>query len=836
MNLSPARWIWFPSQRTLANTFVLFRKEISLVQKPKQAVAWITADSRYRFVVNGRRVGWGPAPCDPRELDVDPVDLTPYLQAGKNVLAVEVLYYGTGDGTWVMGKPGLIFRLEVEPEGHPVQRMVSDDSWLCFLDRAHRPGQYKRWFLRALQEEFDARLHPRDWDQIDYVPDKRWLPAMYLDAPADKPAFCSHYKDYLEESGAYPPDASSYSLTERAIPAMNESEVAASRLSQFARVEWQRDPLDWFEFRTPKAFQIIKALLPEKISDSQWLLSPDSSSATLLATFEFEEQIVGWPYFTIEASEGTVVELITQESHHPEKTGWLDSGHYSWSRFICREGINRFEPFDFESFRWLQLHIRNASGSVKVSNVGVRRRTFPWPNSPQIRCADRALQRLFDAAINTLMNSAQETCVDGMGRERQQYSGDGGHQLHAVRYVFGETRLPARFLRTFSKGITQEGYFFDAWPGYDRLARLAQRQVNASDWGPLLNHGVGFVFDCWHHYLETGDLGSVAQPYENLRRFIDYLETLRDAHGLLPVENLGVPAVWIDHDAYRRQADKQCAFNLYVAAMLQHALNPLATALDRKEEAARYRRLGQEILDATVRAFWDDGKKLFINNLPRVGPDEAPRFCDRSLATALLFDQCPNGQTSACLEVLATCPPSLGISYPCNAGWRYWALARLGRVDVVLKDFRERWATMLSVIENNSIQETWEAAADSTSQWSHCAVSPLYVLFMDIAGIRPITPGFQRCQIRPQLGDLEGLDLTCHTPQGLIGFEAKKMANGHDITLSLPAGCEGELLVSKEMAMTAASSLALMEDHALRLTRYLLPAGGTYRFTLKRGS
>src|SRR5262249_39710486 len=155
MNLSPAKWIWFPGRRTLQNTFVLFRRTIELATIPKRAVGWITADSRYRLTVNGQRVQWGPAPCDPRWQDVDPIDLTSVLDTGKNVIGVEVLYYGVGDGTWPMGSPGMIFKLDLEG-----QSIVSDKSWLSFLDRAHRPGMYKRWFLRALQEEFDARLHP----------------------------------------------------------------------------------------------------------------------------------------------------------------------------------------------------------------------------------------------------------------------------------------------------------------------------------------------------------------------------------------------------------------------------------------------------------------------------------------------------------------------------------------------------------------------------------------------------------------------------------------------------------------------------------------------------
>jgi hypothetical protein len=103
-NLSPAQWIWYPSGRTLQNTFVLFRRELLLTAKPRRATGWISADSRYRLELNGQRVQWGPAPSDPRWAEADPLDLTGYLEPGHNVIGVTVLFYGTGDGTW--GSPG----------------------------------------------------------------------------------------------------------------------------------------------------------------------------------------------------------------------------------------------------------------------------------------------------------------------------------------------------------------------------------------------------------------------------------------------------------------------------------------------------------------------------------------------------------------------------------------------------------------------------------------------------------------------------------------------------------------------------------------------------------
>src|SRR5579872_3233510 len=114
LDLKPARWIWYPSERTLQNTFVLFRRPLDLPEKPLRASGWVAADGRYRLEVNGQRVQWGPAPCDPRWMEVDPMDLTAVLQAGANTIGAQVLFYGQGDGTWPTGKCGFIFRLEIE--------------------------------------------------------------------------------------------------------------------------------------------------------------------------------------------------------------------------------------------------------------------------------------------------------------------------------------------------------------------------------------------------------------------------------------------------------------------------------------------------------------------------------------------------------------------------------------------------------------------------------------------------------------------------------------------------------------------------------------------------
>ena len=791
LDLAPANWIWYPSARTLSNTVVLFRKELTITTSVKQARGWIVADSRYRLFVNGKRIQWGPPPSDPRWVEVDPADLSAELHEGVNVIGVEVLFYGHGDGTWPIGKPGFLFNVEIEGIDGRKTSIISDDSWKVHFARSWKPGQYKRWYLRSLQEEFDARQYPYGWLKSGFTTDQSWLAPISIACPANKPSICARYPDYALDARHSGENAE---LRERSIPLMNESILPVHRLAESSWIRWKRLPEEYFEVVPPDMFEVDRTPSAEALAGKGWRVQLDGTRAAAL-TFEFEEQIVGWPMFQIEAPEGTIVELMVQESHAVGGPALLNTQFYSWARFICRQGLNEFETFDFESCRWMQLHVRGAAGEVKIRNVGIRRRVYPWPHQPEIQCSEPALQRLFDATVNTLNNCAQETLVDGMARERQQYSGDGGHQLHAVAYSFGESKLLARYVSTFSQGATLEGYFLDCWPAYDRLARLMERQLQLTSWGPLLDHGVGFNFDCWYTYLYSGDRNVLMEPYPRLIRFAEYLQSIVTPDGLLPAENLGVPSLYIDHNAFKRQKHKQCSFNLYAAAMLDHALAPLCEALGDRKSAQAARLFAGKLLRATVKKFWDSSRGLFVDNLPWSDQEKEIRYSDRTLATAILYDQCPGNRIRPAVEILAAVPPAMGFSYPANAGWRLWALAKAGRADVVVSDLRKRWATMESVRLNNTLQEFWEVEPDSTSQWSHCAVIPLYVLYMSLAGLNPLEAGFRKYEIVPQFADLPSLRFTAHTPGGPIAIRTDGVFGDRTIEVDTPSALAGEIVL-----------------------------------------
>ena len=139
---------------------------------------------------------------------------------------------------------------------------------------------------------------------------------------------------------------------------------------------------------------------------------------------------------------------------------------------------------------------------------------------------------------------------------------------------------------------------------------------------------------------------------------------------------------------------------------------------------------------------------------------------------------------------------------------------------------------MRSVSENNTLQESWTAQPDSRTQWSHCAVVPLYILAQDIAGVRPTAPGYARCQIRPQLGNLRELDVIVHTPHGPLHFTSRAKADGCRLRLDIPSQVDAELVVPEQLA----GSISLPAGSAATdpgLKHFELKSGTTNEVLLK---
>ena len=127
--------------------------------------------------------------------------------------------------------------------------------------------------------------------------------------------------------------------------------------------------------------------------------------------------------------------------------------------------------------------------------------------------------------------------------------------------------------------------------------------------------------------------------------------------------------------------------------------------------AARYRALAARLLEAARARYWSRERGLYVDNLPWLAEEGGLRLSDRTLANSILFDQCPGDATRAAAEALATPGTELGLSYPLQRRLALLGAGQGRQRPAVVDDFRRRWATMRSVVENQTIQEDWGSGA-----------------------------------------------------------------------------------------------------------------------------
>ena len=161
-----ARWIWTAQPTPPHNAFVCFRREFEAGESA-DARLQITADARYEVWVNGQWLGHGPIRSWPSPWPVDQYDLTGITRNGVNVVAVLVQDLGISTFQYLRDNPGLIAQLSWLENGAR-REIGSDESWRALVNPAFAAAVPRINVQTGWEEQFDARLEPRDANGSDW--------------------------------------------------------------------------------------------------------------------------------------------------------------------------------------------------------------------------------------------------------------------------------------------------------------------------------------------------------------------------------------------------------------------------------------------------------------------------------------------------------------------------------------------------------------------------------------------------------------------------------------------------------------------------------------------
>jgi hypothetical protein len=789
-----AKWIWYPEGKTLPNSMIKFRKLINVESKVKEAKAFISADSRYRLYVNGEYVARGPAAFDPMHMSYDVIDIGPYLKKGKNIIAILGYYIGISTNNYVRPQDlsttaAVIFQCTIKCENGDTVKVISDGTWKVKRSKAWRNRTNDCAFaIPQWNEVFDARKYEEKWIEVEFD-DSEWKGAHELAISPDKPTICAVRDDLNKDDPTvkayYDELQSKTSFLEREIDLLTEEKVFPALVKAVGRIHWNTEPENFFEHYEENVFDIVKAEEINEDTDS-YLKSLDLSEGpedSSFVVFDFGENLVGRPFFSVEAKEGAIIEITTNETVDelfitPEERRW------PWSRYICRNGSQEFELNDYFVFRYVQVMARNTRGSLKFKSVGAVKQGYPHNLVGSFECSDKEISNLWHVGVNTVRLLSQDTYISE-ARERQQYGGETTYGMLAIYYAFGGYKYARKYLTDMGNSQHPTGLLLGCWPSGDRLSRIKEAVVGYVYWKPhLIELSLRWAIAVWDYYLYSGDGDLLTEMYPKIQRIRERCNTLKNVNSSL-IDTAWDVDFWMDHVGFEHKNGLSLCANCLYYGMLK-TIGAMADELGDAEYKSSINGELEKIKNELIDKHWSDTERAFVYQNPET--DETfTSFLTNAIALyyRIVPEQYEESTARRVFEDESLVTPTPPLSHH-----GYLTSMEYDNGRYFLDELKTKWSRQPAVIENKTFPELFaEDKVDyPTSRAFNGSLSPTYILSSEILGVKPIECGFRRFIVAPKPGGLTWAKGDVPTPHGIIRVHWKIEDGDIDIKVSVPEG------------------------------------------------
>ncbi|WP_396600629.1 alpha-L-rhamnosidase C-terminal domain-containing protein [Algibacter sp. R77976] len=465
-----AQWIW-QQEDGPSNTWMSFRKTITLEEIPEIVEAHIAVDSKFWLWINGEMVIFegglsrGPSQAGdwnrkekitPTNSWYETLNIQSYLKKGENTIAILVWYWGreTHKGTHIdSGKGGLLFSTQI---GN--QRLVSDASWKAIQHPAYNnsiPPASKALVQYPVQ--FDAQKAMNDWS------DNAWYTSNFND---------SNWSKAIEKGNA------------GVTPWYNLEPNIVPQLINHGLENYKNH--DDLQFPFISKGQVIKCKLP------------------------FNKQIT--PYIEVEAKAGDTI-FVTTDNRLNKIT----------ATYITKAGTQKFE-----SFSWMN---GNEIRYTIPEGVKVKALKYRWMSVGEMvgkfEIDDPFYNRLWWMGNNTLFVCARDNFMDCPDRERALWIGDVADQTGYLFYAMdnaGRQLLKKAILQTMS--FSQDGVIGALGPLRVReLVAQSLQFIAQSIWPYYLNTGdketLQKVYPFVYDYLALFEMQENGLPKYRIRQSPD---------------------------------------------------------------------------------------------------------------------------------------------------------------------------------------------------------------------------------------------------------------------------------------------------------------------------
>ena len=784
-----SRWIWKKQweKREEAGAYLaLFRRSISLERVPESCVLRISADSRYKFYVNGKKAAFGPAKGDDKVRYYDTVEISPFLQEGENVLSVEVLRYpvGHGKGNYSIfrAEHGGLYIEELPKEGakEPVEKL-----WEEMNRDAEEPVSGGRLGISA-----DKNWHARIFDGFSIVPEPGgFAPLQYNEKISADPSLSGWKMPGYQEGEGWE-EAENYNdldlsrgnvpgnILPRPIPAMKQvpkrfSGVKKIRGSLFSKEDW-----DLF-------------LQGEKV-----LQVPAHTKEVVEITAGEEE--CGFLQLSLSEGEGAKVHILCSESYcsrvevapdgqqHPVKgdredaeggqlSGYTDE--YTVAGAGKEDAPETYEPFWFRTFRFIRLEIETKDAPLSLLGFSYEETGYPLEIKAKVQTSDDSLSGIWDISKRTLERCMHETYMDCPFYEQLQYAMDSRNQILYTYASSMDDTLAKNCMEDFRRSQRYDGLLNCSYPNCETnvipgfsifyILMLHDHMLYFGEKDFLKRHlgcvdGILSYFD--GKLMENGLLGQTGGIIMTSRywSFIDWTDQWNDTAGVPDAIREG--AITMESLLY--------LLGLQAAAEVFSFVGRKSTAEEYKERAVALSKVIRELC-------------LSENGSLTDGPG-VEKFSQHAQVFGVLTGVLSKEEGRAAIKKTLDHKEDYAQCSVAMAYYLFTALEETGLYEYT-DSLWDVWRGMLEKNLTTCVEDPVTGRSDCHA-WGSLA---LYELPSRILGVRPAAPGYQKIKICPAAGKLDWAKGDVPVRQGMVHVEWKKDENGKLLVeYQVPEGVE----------------------------------------------
>ena len=747
----PAKWISVPGASELDYGVYYFRKDVILAAVPTRYLVHVTGDNRYKLYVNETLVSMGPAKGDALHWNYETVDLAPYLNGGRNVIAA--LVYNEGSkrpDSQISVRTGFLLQGEVESA-----EVYTDTSWFCIQDPSYSPVNpiVKGYYVAGPGEKVDMNYTLSDWNKAD-ADLSAWKHAQ--EGPAGKPVDVCDTQDF------------------------DDHMLRASTLPQM-----ERTPFSLGERFTVPAHSKKEVLLDNKALTNAYFHLKMSGGKNAKVNVGYAESLYV-PDGTEPAYNLTPEQLAQVPEEYlsyvlaPKVKGKGNRNETEGKVFIGREdklisnGLKNqeFTTLSWRTFRYVRVQVETADEPLTIEETSGIFTGYPFTLDASLDTDRQELKDMLEIGWRTARLCAWETYMDCPYYEQLQYLGDTRIQALITLYNSADDRLVKNFLHLADISRSSDGITKSRYP-----TTIPQH---------IQPYALSYVY-ALHDYMMYGkDTQFVMDLLPGAEQIMHYYTRYQQADGRL--KNL--PG-WCFSDWVNDRPDswhsgvQLCGADGSSSAMDLQYLYALQLMAHMEEvrgntwQAGEYRAQAAKLADGVKKAYWNQEKGLFANRT------EMDAYSQHSNALAILCGIVEDPKTLAQKlmtdESLAQCT----IYYKF---YLYEAYVKAG--------FGNDYLNWLDIWRENMAMglTTWGEDADVYGTRSDChawGASPNIELYRTVLGIDSDAVAFKRVRIEPRLGDLKEIGGTVPHPSGTISVHYKVEGGKIQAEITLPADVDG---------------------------------------------